>query len=235
MKSFLLFLFLVPCFSGSAQVINDINATPRTVGAFHAIEVSDVFQVELSQGTETALAVSAENKEDIPLIKTEVKNGVLHISFEKKNKWWPNNRKLRAYVSVKELDGIGLSGASRLRIQGTLRAAKMQLDLSGASDLEGRLEVQGRVEADLSGASQLDIEGSAGDMDLELSGASKVEAEDFTVNTCNIEASGASKVEIRIEKELSVEASGASKISYKGGANIRNIQTSGASKVSKSD
>jgi hypothetical protein len=70
-------------------------------------------------------------------------------------------------------------------------------------------------------------------MTIDVSGASDIKAYDFTTTTCNIEASGASGVRITVDKELSAKLSGASNVTYKGGALIRDIKTSGASSVSR--
>jgi hypothetical protein len=107
------------------------------------------------------------------------------------------------------------------------------MHLSGATDLSGELIVDGNLEIDLSGASDLTISGSAQNVTIDASGASDVKAYDFTTNTCNVEASGASGVRITVDKELSARLSGASNVSYKGAALIRDIKTSGASNISR--
>src|SRR5215204_2497405 len=93
--------------TASAQkTINDANAQKRNVSGYHAIEVSGGIDLYLSQGDE-AVAVSASKDEYRDKIITEVKDGVLKIYFEKNNlksNW--DNRKLKAYVSFKNLDGL---------------------------------------------------------------------------------------------------------------------------------
>src|SRR5436853_2255553 len=112
----------------SAQkVINDANAESRKVTSFHALEVSSAFNVTLTQGNEESLAISANEKEYIEHIRTEVDKGVLKIWYDEKNKWWPKNRKLKAYISVKNLDNIQLNGASNLKIEGQLTTSELKL------------------------------------------------------------------------------------------------------------
>ena len=104
MKKILLSLFIAATIHAGAQkTINDPNAEARSVGSFHALHISNAFDVVLSQGSEEGLAVSANYKEDIPNIKTAVENGTLRIWFDDDKKWWPKNRKLKAYISVKNL------------------------------------------------------------------------------------------------------------------------------------
>ena len=233
-KSALLLLFTGLLFSANAQkVINDANAEPRSVSAFHAIHASNAFSVIITQSNEEKLVVSANEKDYLQYIVTKVENGVLYISYEEKHKWWPKNRKLRAYVSVVNLNEIKASGATDVKIEGRIKSNNLKLDLRGASDLKGELIVDGSFDAHLSGASDMNISGSANDVKIEASGASDVKAFDFKTTTCLVEASGACSVHITVDKELSARLSGASSVSYKGSALIRDIKTSGASNISR--
>jgi hypothetical protein len=233
-------IFLLAAFSGAVlaagaqKTVYDQHAEARPVTAFHAVQVSHAFDVVITQGTEEALAVSASNKEDIQYIRTSVENGVLKIWQAEDKKWWPKNRKLKAYISVKNLDAIRASGASDIKIEGGLKADNLQLHLSGASDLTGQLNVSQKLEVDLSGASDVTISGSADNISIDASGASELKAYDFKADTCSVEASGASGVQITVDKELSARLSGASSVNYKGSALIREIKTSGASNIRKS-
>src|SRR5690242_7289470 len=85
--------------SAQKQVISDANAQQRNVSDFHAIKVSNAIDVMISQGYEEGLAVSARTDEYRDKIKSEVRNGVLVISYNE-NSWnGGGNRKLNAYVS----------------------------------------------------------------------------------------------------------------------------------------
>lgn len=234
MKKILFSLFVIASITASAQkAINDPNVEARQVSSFHAINISNAFDVILTQGSTEGLAVSAANKEDIAYIKTTVENGTLKIWFDENNKWWRNNRKLKAYISVTTLDHIKASGASDINIEGELKVASLKLNMSGASDLEGQLTVTDALEVHLSGASDITISGIADKVSIDASGASDVKAYGFKANTCNVDASGASSVRITADKEMSVKLSGASSVSYKGDAMIKDIKTSGASSVSR--
>jgi hypothetical protein len=218
----------------SAQkVVNDPNAEPRKVSPFHAIHISNAFDVIITQGAEEGLVVSSNHKEDVANIKTSVENGVLKIGYDQKNKWWPKNQKLKAYIAVKNLDELKAGGASDVKIEGSLSAADLKVDFSGASDLNGKLNVKGKLDVELSGASDMNISGSASEVTIDASGASDVKAYDFSSTTCSIEASGASSVHITVDKELSARLTGASSVSYKGSAMIKDIKTSGASTISR--
>lgn len=228
--------FVLTAFSLAAtaqKTVNDPNAEVRSVSSFHAINVSNSFDVIITQGSQESLAVSASDKEDVANIKTYVENGVLKILYDKKDKWWPKNRKLKAYIAVKNLDEIRGSGSSDFKIEGALTASDLKLHFSGASDLDGKLVVSGHLDIHLSGASDLEINGSAAQVSIDASGASDIKAFDFKTTNCVVDASGASSVHITVDKELSAKLSGASSVQYKGTAMIKDIKTSGASSISR--
>lgn len=235
MKTLFLILFTTFCSTAlfAQKTVYDKNAEPRRISSFHAIHVSNAFDVYITQGSEEAVAVSAADKDDLPRIETNVENGVLKIRYNDNKKKWSGNKKLKAYIALKNIDELRAGGACDVKIEGGLRAASLKVNLSGATDLSGELIVDGALDVNLSGASDMTITGAAQNVTIDASGASDVKAYDFTTNICNVEASGASGVRITVDKELSAKLSGASSVSYKGGALIRDIKTSGASSVSR--
>ncbi len=219
--------------TATAQPVNDPNVEVRTTGSFHGINVSSSFDVYISQDAQEALAVSAADTKYRDNIRTEVVDGILRITYNSSGGWGGGNKKLRAYISVKQLDKLTISGACDVFIKGTLKADDLQISQSGASDLKGSsFDVQ-RLTISLSGASDMTIGGKAARLKVDASGASDFKGYDLTTEYCDADASGASDIHITVNKELNVKASGASDVKYKGEALIRDLKTSGASGVSR--
>src|ERR1700730_12300227 len=103
------------------KIINDPNAQKRNVGEFHGVQVGGGIELFLSQGTEEAVAVSANDPEIRHRIVTEVRDGVLHIHLT--DQWWRWNwnghLKLKAYVSCKTLDQLRESGGATIHVDET--------------------------------------------------------------------------------------------------------------------
>ncbi|MEO6135245.1 MAG: DUF2807 domain-containing protein, partial [Ginsengibacter sp.] len=136
-------------------VINDKNVELRTVGVFSAIKVSSGIDVYLSQSDEYAVAVSASEVKFRDAIKTEVRDGILRITYDNDNVLhWENNRRLRAYISFKDLSALDASGAADITFTEKFSTNSFRLKLSGASEIKGNI--------------------SCKDLDMELSGASTV-------------------------------------------------------------
>lgn len=230
---FLLSLFFVAGLS--AQQVNDPNAEVRQAKDYHGISVSNAFDVYISQSNEEAVAVSAAETKYKEKIKVEVKAGILYISYDSDGKSWGSgsgNKKLKAYISFKQIDQLKVSGACDVFIAGTLKADVLSVNQSGASDLKGKLDVN-KLTVDLSGASDMIVSGTASQLSVEASGASDFKGFDLVTETCDAKASGASDIKITVNKELSAQASGASDVRYKGNGVIRDLKSSGSSSVSK--
>ena len=214
----------------SAQkTINDPNAEKRNVSGFHAIDVGGGIDLYLSQGEE-AVAVSASKNEYRARIKTEVKGGVLKIWYE----WNSNlrfdwsNHKLKAYVSFKDIDRLEGSGGSDISVDGSIKVAKLAMEVSGGSDFDGKVET-GELNIQASGGSDVRISGKADRLIIDASGGSDFKGYDLASDICNVEASGGSDVHVTVNKELSANASGGSDVYYKGTGMIRDLKTSSSS------
>jgi len=226
-------LGLIPAMA-QKTVINDPNVELRSAKGYHGVSVSDGIDVYLSQGDQETVAVSAEEIKWRDRIRTEVKNGILTIWLDRKGFTWSNgNKKMKAYVSFTSLDRLSVSGASNMYVDGVIATRSLNIDLAGASDFKGAINVD-ELKLDLSGASDARITGTVtGITTVSSSGASDLKGFELVTDTCNAHASGASDIRITVNKELNVHASGASGIYYKGPAVIREMHSSGASSVSK--
>ena len=235
MKKIFIFLFLIISISSFAQqtIINDKNAEVRNVAGFNAIKISGAIEVYLSQGNKEEVAVSASGEKFRDDIKTEVINGTLRIFYDGNHISWNKNKmKLKAYVSVKNLNALESSGASEFKITGILNLETLALKLSGASQLSGTVKIT-NLRIELSGASDVKINGSVQNLNIDASGASDVKSYGLIAEACSIKASGASDISITVNKEITATASGASSVNYKGSAILKEVHSSGASNVSK--
>lgn len=235
----ILFLLAVTTFcvnSYTQKTVNDTNAERRPLSGFHSINIANAFDVYINQGNEEAVAISGASSEIRDRIKTSVENGVLIIRFDDDKKFWKlfnsDKQKLKAYISVKKLDKLTVSGACDVFMEEGISSDNLTINFSGASDLKGKVDAK-NLTVDLSGASDITLSGNAANLKVETSGASDFKGYDLVTNYCDAKASGASSVFITVNKELNATASGASDVKFKGEGLIRNIKTSGASSVTR--
>ncbi len=214
------------------KIINDPNAEKRNVSNFHGVEISGGIDLYLSQGEET-VAVSASEAKFRDKIRTEVKNGVLKIWYETNSNLhldW-GNRKLKAYVSFKNLDMLDASGGSDISVEGSIDVSKLSITVSGGSDFDGKVNISD-LKVDASGGSDVDISGTAKTINIDASGGSDFKGYELITDDCTIDASGGSDVYITVNKELNADSSGGSDIYYKGNGLLKNLK-SGSSSIKK--
>jgi hypothetical protein len=214
------------------NIVADANAEVRKVGDFHGIDVSNAISVYLSQGSENAVAVSCEDASQNDRITTAVKNGILIIRLENGswNGWSWKEKRIRAYITVKDIDYIQSSGACSIKLTEAFKVSKLKIDINGASTFKGSVTAS-EIVLDASGASSVTIEGTTKTLKVDASGASSIKAYDLQSDDCDAEASGASSIGINAQNKLKAEASGASSIRYKGEPKNKDCNASGASSV----
>lgn len=233
-------ILLICCISfknvqAQKQFINDPDAELRSITeSFSAIKVSGSINVYISQADEQAVAISAAKDEYKDAIKTIVKNGELNIYFDygQGSRRSYKNKKINVYLACKNIHMLQASASSNIYVAGHIVSPHFILSLSGSSKFKGGIKAD-KLVINLSGASDAAIQGSVSEGNIDVSGASDVLAFDLMVEKCTINTSGASDVQITVNKELNVNTSGASHVSYKGNGVIKQIQSSGSSSVIK--
>lgn len=228
--AFILLIITSACAQTSKKMVFDGAAEDRKLSGFSAINLSNAFDVYISQGTEDAVAVAANDASVTKNIKTHISGGVLYISFEQKG-WgsWKNN-KLKAYITVKDLQKLTVSGACNVSFVDAITSNNLQISMSGASDIKGAVKVNG-LKVGASGASNISLSGTATDTDFNVSGACSIKSLDLITDNCAVVASGASSIRLTINKYLKANVSGASDIRYKGTVGRFETRTSGASDI----
>ena len=237
-KLFSLFLvtFLVLTAFAQEKIIYDAHAEKRTVTPFHAIRVSHGIDLLLKQGTEEALAISADKQEYEDAVKAEVVNGELLIYIEQRmEKWWQQLRKkginVKAYVSFKNLDYINGSSGSKTTIDGKLTGSSLSVNLSSGASLTGELAVT-KLETDQSSGAKSFLRGQVQDLSISTSSGAHFNGYGLTGEKVRADASSGGKIELSVNKELAASASSGGGIMYKG-SGTSNLSTSSGGKIRK--
>ena len=228
--AFLLLILSSAVAQTSKKMVVDGAAQDRKLSGFTSINVSNAFDVYISQGNQDAVGVSASDESATNNIKTYISGGVLYLSFNQKS-WgsWKNN-KLKAYITVKDLQKLTVSGACNVSFVDPIISERLLVSISGASDIKGPIKVNS-LKVGASGASNISLSGTATDSDFNISGACSIKSLDLITDNCAVVASGASSIRLTINKYLKANVSGASDIRYKGTVGRFETSTSGASDI----
>jgi hypothetical protein len=232
----LLIVFALSISLNAQKTINDPNAQVRSVSGYHGVSVSGSIELFLTQGNEESVVISADDTKWRDKVITEVDNGVLRIYLERsKNKIqidWPNQNKIRAYVSVKDIDYLSSSGSGKLHIEGNIKTDKLKVDISGSGNLEGAVTTKD-LSLGISGSADANLSGTAEKSDFHISGSGNIKSYDFSTEYCNASISGSGNVRITVTKELSAHISGSGSVFIKGDGLIRDYSASGSGKFKR--
>jgi hypothetical protein len=232
-KAVFIFLTLVCTIPLAAQKqINDPNAEVRKVSGFHAVKVASGIELLLTQSNSEAVVVSASTTEFRSRIKTEVENGVLHIYYD--HNFWKEARhkRLKAYVSVVNIDRLEATSGASVKLESPLKSDKLVIQVRSGAVLNGEVQASA-LDIDQSSGSVMHLSGSAGQVSVEGSSGSVFRGYELVTDNCDAGTSSGAGVQITVNKELSAKASSGGRIAYKGEGVIRNIKTSSGGSVSK--
>jgi len=227
----------------------DLETRQFDFSDFTKVDISSAFEFEIIKSDSYDINITADdNLFEHILVSKEGKT--LKIGLKTVSIRWPAT--LKAEITMPQLRGLELSGATRGTVSGFSSAENLEIEVSGASSAElvevstggarfsisGASKVTGDIstgdaEFDISGASTLQLEGSAGDIEVEASGASRVELAGFPVDNAKVSLSGASIGTVNLSGKLDANLGGASKLEYIGEPTMGNINTSGSSTLGK--
>ena len=234
---------------GSLTGSSNIMTREMYYAGFTKLEVSSAFEVDVSRGNSYFVSITA-NDNLFQHLDIRQEGKTLHIGLKQPRIYVRTTQKVA--IVMPDLYRLELSGASEGEVRGFSSGSPMDFDLSGASslyisdfeagdtefDISGASEVSGSIKtADcsfiVSGASTVELGGSANDVTVEALSASKVRLSDFLVNNAKIDLSGASKATINASGRLDGNVSGASELGYVGDPTLGSLIISGASEIKK--
>ena len=216
---------------------------------FTEVDISSAFDFEIVQSDAYDISITADDNL-FEHIRVSKEGETLKIGLKAVSLQWPVT--LKAAIVMPKIQGLNISGASKgtvsnfdakenldAEVSGAsslelveMSAGDIKLDVSGASKVIGDLSA-GNMNFYISGASTVQLEGLARDIVAEVDGASRFNMGGLTANNGNVSLSGASTGTVNLSGRLDADLSGASKLEYIGEPTMGNINTSGASTLSK--
>ena len=207
----------------------DLETETYAFTDFNKVEISSAFEFEIEQSSSYSIEITTDDN-IMEYVRVSLDGQTLKIGLRPAT--WIGPATLKASVTMPELSGLDVSGASRGTVSDFSSTEDLDIMVSGASRVTGDI-VAGNVDFDISGASSVELDGSANDIIADVSGASSLKLDDFTVNNANVDFSGASSGTVNLDGRLDADLSGASRLWYIGEPTMGTIETSGASTLSQ--
>jgi hypothetical protein len=119
---------------GGEQLNGSGNVTTeaRTVAPFNAINVKSAIDVAIRQTGKSAVEVRGDDNL-VPLVTTEVINGMLVVSTKEKS-WFRSKNKIVVNVDVADLNAVLISGSGDVSAT-QLNTASLKFSISGSGDI----------------------------------------------------------------------------------------------------
>jgi formylmethanofuran dehydrogenase subunit C len=175
------------------------------------VEIGDAFRSTIRVGTAAPSGEITIDDNLLDRLRVEVDGDTIRIDLDGRVR----DATLRADIGLIGLRRIGVSGASQLRVEGQV-TGDLTIEASDASEIEvGSVDLDELV-LNVSGASQVSIEGAAGHLRADVSGASRIALFGVEADEAEVDVSGESDAELTVLDRLEGRASGASSVRYRG-------------------
>lgn len=200
----------------SISAANAQTRETKDVSTFTKISFRVSGKLYLKQGSPQKVEIEGK-KDALEKIEVEVEGDRLVIKREG-NGWmdWSfgdDDDKVNVYVTVKDIEGLSVSGSGDLIGQGKITSSDLKLNVSGSGNLELEAGVSGDLEADVSGSGEITLKGTCRNYDSDVSGSGRID------------------LNVAISEKASFGVSGSGKIQAAGTANEVKTNISGSGKV----
>jgi hypothetical protein len=171
------------------------NKETRNVDTFTKISFRTSGKLYIKQGPTQKVELQGD-KEVLSKIETEVSGGRLSIGREDKNwrMWDRDDDKITVYITVKDIEGISVSGSGDAISEGVLKTGDLDLNVSGSGNLEIEVNANGSMEANVSGSGNIDVKGSCRALESKVSGSGNVKIAAAINERADVNVSGSGKI-----------------------------------------
>jgi hypothetical protein len=168
---------------------------PRTVPAFHGIDLAGVLTVEVAVGKPASVTVSGD-ADLVDKVTTTVKDGVLVINTpEHRRDPHRRNHRLLAVVTAPDLSSLAITGTGTIKVTGI------------AND---------RLAIDVPGTGTLKLSGSTGALNVRLGGTGEVGGKDLAARDLAIDIGGTGSARLNATRSVDARITGTGSLDVHG-------------------
>ncbi len=195
------------------------NQEKREVSGFSALMFRGMGRIDLIQGDHEELVIEAQ-PEIRSRIKTEVREGTLHIDYDEDWKDWTGIRTLSGdkivfRLVMRDISAISVSGVGSLDAP-RIETGSLSLAITGPGLLTvGELKTTS-LAVNLSGVGAIDVAGTTDELAVTLSGAGSFRAARLVALKASVRLSGVGSATVWAKDTLEASISGAGVIEYYG-------------------
>jgi len=187
-----------------------LKTEKRNLPAFKGIETTGAYEVEVMCQKPASFEIEADDN-ILPLIRTDVRDGVLYVTSEKS---YNPSRAVSLRISLPELTAVSSRGAGEVTIQDA-QSDDLKIESMGAASIKAAGKVKNAT--------------------ISSSGAGDIDANRLQAEKARVTVAGAASVSVYATEQLDVSVSGVGSVTYGGNPKTVNKSVSGIGSVNKKE
>ncbi len=207
-------LLLINCSKNQVVVgSNNIITQEKQLSAYDRIEVLGSYDVIFTDGEVGKIRIKAPDN-ILPLIQTEVSDGLLKIGAEKNR--YKVKEPIIIYVPVdSRLKQVGIKGSADIYSEKNLETKTLNVGIYGSGDACLAVDVSS-LALEVVGAGDIRVSGKAKDLSIDISGSGDVDASKLTAEKATISISSSGDVSAYVTEDVDVSITGSGDVTIKG-------------------
>jgi len=179
----------------------------RDLKSFSAIDTTGAYEINIACQKTASFEIDADDN-ILPLIKTEVRDGILFVNSDER---YNTSKPVTLRINLPTLTAVTSHGAGEITVG----------DVNGDS-----------LKLESTGAASIDANGKAKSVAISSTGAGKIDTDNLQAEKATVNVAGAASVEVYATEQLDVTVSGAGSVTYRGNPKVVNKHVSGVGSVS---
>jgi len=176
---------------GSGNVVTE----SRDVSGFDEIAVFGSGEVVVDVTGTESLTIEAEDN-IMPLLETEVRNGVLELEVEGNVS---ATRDIKYTITAATLQGVSIAGSGDVTATG-VQSDEFAVEIAGSGDVSPA--------------------GTVAALSIEIAGSGRFQGEDLVATTATVEVAGSGDVVVNATEELDIDVAGSGNVEYVGNPTV---------------
>ena len=208
-----------------------IEKETRNVSGFTKVNFGVSGNLYINIGGEFKVVLEGE-KRFLDEIITEVSGGKLVIKKERENWRFNMNEKITVYITMPELNGLGVSGSGKAEIKDAVKTGDLNLSVSGSGKLYTTDITVSSLDCGISGSGDIVLggNGTASRAEISISGSGNYDGEPLKIGSAEIHISGSGNCTCNVTESLRASVSGSGNVTYEGNQRV-DAHVSGSGKV----
>lgn len=203
----------------------------RDIRDFKGFKSSISADITLKQSSGGYKVTLDGQKNILALLKMEVVDGNLKISFEKGYSM-NYHEPLKITLEAPSFAFMGMSGSGNVRANGDLSGEKMTISISGSGNFYLNDLKYSDLAVGISGSGDVNLSGNVESVDLSISGSGDLKANNLKAQKARCRVSGSGNIALNVAKELDASISGSGDIRYSGNPSSVRTKVSGSGDIS---